>query len=731
LPAEITTMPELNDRLIATLKNLKGSGKFVCSDTIDFVFPGLYIEDFGEIGFPVSETTARGLIAQAKRAPFGKGSDTIIDEQVRRTHEIDASRLSFRNPSWASVLQDILKKIKPALGIDGYEIEARPYKLLVYETGDFFLPHKDSEKDKGMFGTLVIELPAKHSGGELVVRFDGREEWISFMEANDRYQLGYAAFYADCEHEIKPVLSGYRVSLVYNLIRKDEGAAIHAEPEGASIETLTNIIREHQQEEDARPLIVLLGHQYTPENFSAASLKLNDRPKAAALIQAASELGYHARLCLVSSFQEGTADGGGYYDDEDAENLEMGEIYNDGLSIEDWAADGLPHLSDFSFEAEDLVAAFELNEGEPLMKESSGYMGNYGPDLTFWYHYGAVMIWSPELNVSLLAQQQTETQLEWIDYFAAHRDKISAAELDAARYLMATGFGDYRSNKSANMNRVAEWIIGENDRDFFTRISAAIAQSYLSRIDTAHWLQLIRFLGEEESIALFGRILEDGSPLVLERLLDLLCALKETGTAPQLLKSQLEALPESLAKALSRPSDKLGSAGLSSLLMLTQDYRQPPARTYELSHLLTRHADRNYIHYVLVPVLRKTDPDLPLAAALRAWSRETLTDMTAARPHPPADWRREVPPDEAYAYIWQTLRDFLESPAETSFDYRAVQRLRTEMETAINSVTIDLKMETVRKGSPHILRITKTQADFERALKVWEEDRLLLAGLPV
>jgi hypothetical protein len=42
---------------------------------------------------------------------------------------------------------------------------------LIYKEGDFFLPHKDSEKAKGMFGSLVIGLPAKHKSGELVINF--------------------------------------------------------------------------------------------------------------------------------------------------------------------------------------------------------------------------------------------------------------------------------------------------------------------------------------------------------------------------------------------------------------------------------------------------------------------------------------------------------------------------------------------------------------------------------
>ncbi len=52
-------------------------------------------------------------------------------------------------------------------------VKATCYKLLLYEEGDFFLPHRDTEKEQGMFGTLVLQLPSSYTGGALVVRHEG------------------------------------------------------------------------------------------------------------------------------------------------------------------------------------------------------------------------------------------------------------------------------------------------------------------------------------------------------------------------------------------------------------------------------------------------------------------------------------------------------------------------------------------------------------------------------
>jgi hypothetical protein len=44
------------------------------------------------------------------------------------------------------------------------------------------------------------------------------------LQESDR-SLQYAAFFADCEHELSPITSGMRLVLVYNLVWVGEAAA--------------------------------------------------------------------------------------------------------------------------------------------------------------------------------------------------------------------------------------------------------------------------------------------------------------------------------------------------------------------------------------------------------------------------------------------------------------------------------------------------------------------------
>ncbi len=142
-------MNHLKENILNCLKDLKGSGKFISAQTTEFLFPGMEVNGVGEIAYPVNEAQAKALIQVAHKAPFGKGSETIVDNNVRSAWEIDVAKLTFNGNRWAGFIDKILHNIKPDLGLEDYTNSAHLYKMLIYETGDFFLPHKDSEKKRG------------------------------------------------------------------------------------------------------------------------------------------------------------------------------------------------------------------------------------------------------------------------------------------------------------------------------------------------------------------------------------------------------------------------------------------------------------------------------------------------------------------------------------------------------------------------------------------------------
>ena len=135
---------------------------------------------------------------------------------------------------------------------------------------------------------------------------------------------------------------------------------------------------------------------------------------------------------------------------------------------------------------------------------------------------------------------------------------------------------------------------------------------------------------------------------------------------------------------------------------------------------------RKFFHKIAVPELLELTDRGELAGKMLLSCQGYLQQRVDNKPKPPRDWSRKVPSSRKYQAEWAELKAFLSSADLQVFDYRKPQALRRDMEQAIRSVTIDLSIETIRKGSPQTLRITKTRAAFDRDLADWKQDSALL-----
>lgn len=89
------------------------------------------------IGFPLSERDAKLIEATAIQAPFGKGTQTVVDTTVRNTLEINPKSFSFKNPAWSEFFQTVVEKVAIGLGLPQNLPPPRAdlYKLLLYKPG--------------------------------------------------------------------------------------------------------------------------------------------------------------------------------------------------------------------------------------------------------------------------------------------------------------------------------------------------------------------------------------------------------------------------------------------------------------------------------------------------------------------------------------------------------------------------------------------------------------------
>src|SRR5205085_11593341 len=200
--------------LLDCLSSVERPGDFCVGGRREIFMPAIDVDGAGRIAFPLLPEQAERLVAVAEAAPYGRGEDTVVDRDVRRTWQLDSSRVRIGGRHWDKTLAELVADA--ALGLGASEpVAADFYKLLVYDAGSFFVDHRDTEKAPGMFATLVIALPSEHSGCELVVRHLGREVRFG-LNPEDPSEIAFAAFYADCVHEVRPVIAGCRLTLIYN-----------------------------------------------------------------------------------------------------------------------------------------------------------------------------------------------------------------------------------------------------------------------------------------------------------------------------------------------------------------------------------------------------------------------------------------------------------------------------------------------------------------------------------
>ena len=204
----------------------------------------------------------KDLVAEMPQASFGHGKQTKQDKSVR-----DALQLSgkdFEINISDQQLESILTQVKENLLLET-DIVAELYSLNVYQKGGKFLKHKDTPRGDDMIGTLLICLPSLFCGGDLKVQmgdedatyFVGGDTWSGERKGglyrwwDNRYRkddplvLPWCAFFADVDHEIKPVSGGVRMTVAYLLRRKDAASASVHMPRAIKPDEQGSIIEEH------------------------------------------------------------------------------------------------------------------------------------------------------------------------------------------------------------------------------------------------------------------------------------------------------------------------------------------------------------------------------------------------------------------------------------------------------------------------------------------------------
>ena len=139
-----------------------------------------------------------------------------------------------------------------------------------------------------MFATLVVVLPSTSTGGELLVRHKDREVRLD-LHGPDPSEVAFAAFYADCVHEVLPITSGFRLALIYNLLRPGPGRRPEPPSYASQQAQLAALLQAWGVDlgrsitDAPEKLIVPLEHAYTSAELGFGALKGADAAAAAVL----------------------------------------------------------------------------------------------------------------------------------------------------------------------------------------------------------------------------------------------------------------------------------------------------------------------------------------------------------------------------------------------------------------------------------------------------------------
>jgi 2OG-Fe(II) oxygenase superfamily len=772
----------ISEKLHTALKKMDRPGVFASVGSRSAPNPGLQVEGLGTLSLPLGQTQAKELKAFCQQAPYGQGTKTIVDTTVRKVWELDPAQFTLENPAWDEFLQVAVAKVQLDLGLEKTKLYRHIYKLLLYEPGSFFLPHRDSEKLDRMVATMVVVLPSEFTGGELIVRHDGQERTFDFASAEfNRFDTHFAAFYADCEHEIRPLKTGYRLALVYNLTLGQGQKTLSAPTSGEHINKVSAILKNWPATEHRNKLVIPLTHQYTADGLTPDALKGVDRVQAQVLHEAAKLADCECYLTLLTYFQSGSAEEEyepernrygrnrhRYEEVEDEEEerdddgqYEMQEVIEENLDITQWSAfEGpTPLFGTLQVEEEEVVPEEKLLAVKPE-EDYEGYTGNAGATLSRWYRHAAVVVWPKDRHFDVLCDGDSATVLgmlekairEWQTTSPTDvvlRDKCHAMAVRTLRHLEES----YTQPKENE--RILHVIITLNDpvlrQQFLDKI--VLKSRYIEDIivlcklcEHYGWLTFQkeilnlfqnppqtktsgsteRFLNLSERCKLLQTLCEYDSPLA-----------KNNADRKALCVILAKKVLYSIAEADSQKShDWRYSSDRGQILTLMTTSLLAVSQPILLTELLSRiRGDQK--HYPLsmqIPVVLSLEPiwkkyaeNLP--KCVQIWLEKCLQDFTAiAKPEPvcPTDFRREFKSPCPCEHC-QVASQFMKDPKQAVFRWPGKVPSRDHVEDRLR--TSDVSFHKEKTKPTHTLVITKTNTEYEKQLKEHREDALTLFKL--
>lgn len=333
--------------------------------------------------FPLRNDFITQLIKNTKPSQFGRRSETLLDTTIRNSKEIQSIVLDIGINNCLkndNIKDNLIKEISNGLGIpDTYKINFELHNMIIYEKGNFFTLHRDTEKLSGMIATMVLAIPSYHKGGTLKIYHHDEEIEFNTENSND---IEGIIFYSDCFHEVLPVLEGNRVVVTFNVTFDKYPIEIDIE----KYNELCNLLKEYSKENN---FCYYLEHQYTENTFGNAYdlsfLKGRDRHIAEILKKICSEINKPFFISIGDVCWKMDEHGSDLLDFQPSVLNNFSENRFAPYFIPQYTAStGLKFIPD-KIDALEIGGAFYNEYTQPFNEKYSDDVGNWGDIAEKWY----------------------------------------------------------------------------------------------------------------------------------------------------------------------------------------------------------------------------------------------------------------------------------------------------------------------------------------------------------
>ncbi|KAJ7727260.1 hypothetical protein B0H16DRAFT_259599 [Mycena metata] len=384
--------------------------------------PCLNIDSIGTVGLPLSERDARAIIAVCES---GQGADGHATPGV---WELSADKVRFNDPAWNAWIEEKgieactalhkKPKIPPICGLR---------KLVIHESGSEQTHFQDDPGQmKTKIGDLVVVLPSAFEGGQLQLRH-GLETRSFNLGHNSGILTSVVAAYVGVCNILSSLTSGYRLSLVYDIIRPSIGTGLPPglpDPRGPA-QKLRNILQTWTQStsdpasntETPEFLACLLRRTYNTkngQNFDPGMISGADGQLVSHLTPLVDEFRFRASLAQVTLTEtlslgaDGDRGGRPKYDDSESSideeefHIEKYEPDRELCVIQVLDLSGLPLDVELGLETSQLLNG-SMTSGEPDDEEFEK-IDRTSARITKVYHRTVLLLWPKQNSIESQVQ---------------------------------------------------------------------------------------------------------------------------------------------------------------------------------------------------------------------------------------------------------------------------------------------------------------------------------------